>query len=184
MITLRYFVPSDFQTLIQWVDSPAFLLQWAGSSFHYPLTEAQLEDYVKDANHENATKLIFSVVHKETNDVIGHISLTKIDQRNKSARIGRVLVGNERYRGQGIGELMIEEILKIAFNELKLHRICLGVFDFNLPAIACYEKAGFKKEGLLRDTCKHGETYWSQWEMCILEEEWNEQKRKSHLGVQ
>jgi RimJ/RimL family protein N-acetyltransferase len=175
MITLRYFVPSDFQTLIQWVDSPAFMLQWAGSSFQYPLTEAQLEDYIKDANKENASKRIFSVVHEDTNKVIGHISLTKIDQRNKSARIGRVLVGDERYRGQGIGEIMIKEILKIAFDELKLHRVHLGVFDFNLSAIVCYEKAGFKKEGVLRDTCKHEDTYWSQWEMSILKEEWLKQ---------
>jgi RimJ/RimL family protein N-acetyltransferase len=177
MITLKYFVPSDFQTLIQWVDSPAFLLQWAGSSFHYPLTEAQLAEYVRDANQEGSTKLIFSVVHEETNKVIGHISLTKIDQRNKSARIGRVLVGDQRFRGQGIGELMIQKILEIAFNQLKLHRVNLGVFDFNFAAIACYEKAGFTKEGFLRDTCKYEDTYWSQWEMSILEGEWMEQKQ-------
>ncbi|MBY0095576.1 GNAT family N-acetyltransferase [Mesobacillus maritimus] len=177
MIALRYFEPPDFQTLIQWVDSPAFLLQWAGSSFYYPLTEAQLEDYVRDANQGGSTKLIYCVVHNEKDKVIGHISLTKIDHRNKSARIGRVLVGDERYRGQGLGELMIQEMLKIAFNELKLHRVTLGVFDFNSGAIACYEKAGFTKEGLFRDTLKHNDTYWSQWEMSILEEEWREHKQ-------
>jgi RimJ/RimL family protein N-acetyltransferase len=177
MISLRYFETPDFQTLIQWVHSPAFMLQWAGSSFYYPLTEAQLEDYVRDANQEGSTKLIYSVVHKETDKVIGHISLTKIDHRNKSARIGRVLVGDVRYRGQGLGELMIREILKIAFSKLKLHRVTLGVFDFNFGAIACYEKAGFTKEGLFRDTLKHEDTYWSQWEMSILEKEWREQKQ-------
>jgi len=177
MIALRYFEPLDFQTLTQWVGSPAFLLQWAGSSFHYPITEAQLKDYVRHANQEGANKLIYSVVHKETDKVIGHISLTKIDHRNKSARIGRVLVGEERFRGQGLGALMIQEILKIAFNELKLHRVTLGVFDYNLGAIACYEKAGFTKEGLFRDTLKYEDIYWSQWEMSILEEEWRQHKQ-------
>jgi RimJ/RimL family protein N-acetyltransferase len=67
---------------------------------------------------------------------------------------------------------MIKEILKIAFDELQLHRVSLGVFDFNFSAIACYEKAGFIKEGLLRDSRKNGDEYWSLWEMSILENEW------------
>ncbi len=67
---------------------------------------------------------------------------------------------------------MMKEILKIAFEDLHLHRVSLGVYDFNAPAIACYEKAGFKKEGLLRDSAKIGDEYWSSWEMSIIENEW------------
>ena len=52
---------------------------------------------------------------------------------------------------------MMMEILKIAFDELQLHRVSLGVFDFNHSAIACYEKVGFVKEGLLRDARKMGD---------------------------
>jgi RimJ/RimL family protein N-acetyltransferase len=69
---------------------------------------------------------------------------------------------------------LMEEILKVAFDELNLHRVSLGVFDFNLSAIACYEKAGFIKEGLLRDARKNDDEYWNLWEMSILEDEWLE----------
>jgi RimJ/RimL family protein N-acetyltransferase len=72
---------------------------------------------------------------------------------------------------------MIEEILKIAFGKLNLHRVSLGVFDFNQSAIACYEKSGFIKEGLLRDSRKIENEYWSLWEMSILENEWLDKKR-------
>jgi RimJ/RimL family protein N-acetyltransferase len=48
------------------------------------------------------------------------------------------------------------------------------VFDFNLSVIACYEKAGFIKEGLLRDSRKNDDEYWNLWEMSILENEWLE----------
>lgn len=34
---------------------------------------------------------------------------------------------------------MINAALNIAFNQLNLHRVDLGVFDFNLSAIAKYE---------------------------------------------
>lgn len=71
---------------------------------------------------------------------------------------------------------MMKEILKVVFDELKLHRVSLGVFDFNLSAIACYEKTGFIKEGLLRDSIKNDDEYWNLWEMSILENEWLESK--------
>lgn len=176
MIELEYFERPDFNQLIRWIDSPEFLLQWGGPQFDYPLNENQLKKYIENANRDTSDTLIYKVIHKETGNVIGHVSLGKIDRKNKSARIGKVLVGEKNLRGQGIGSLMVKELLKIAFEELKLHRVSLGVFDFNESGIACYEKVGFKKEGLLRDCRKIGNDYWSLWEMSILEQEWSDQK--------
>jgi RimJ/RimL family protein N-acetyltransferase len=172
MIKLEYFQRTDFDQLIDWIDSPSFLLQWGGPGFHYPLDREQLEHYMENANHEEADTLIYKVVDEETGIAIGHISLGKIDRKNMSARIGKVLVGSRETRGRGIGQKMIREALRIAFEELHLHRVSLGVFDFNTAAILCYEKAGFKKEALLRDARKNGEEYWSLWEMGVLAEEW------------
>lgn len=173
MVELKFFERSDFNQLIKWVDSPEFLLQWGGPGFDYPLNDTQLEKYIENANDNNSESLVYKVIDKETGDVIGHISLGKIDRKNKSARVGKVLVGDKNARGKGIGQQMIKEILKIAFDELQLHRVSLGVFDFNVSAITCYEKAGFIKEGLHRDSRKNGNEYWSLWEMSILENEWS-----------
>lgn len=172
MIKLEYFDQSDFDQLIDWIDSPSFLLQWGGPGFDYPLNHKQLEGYMENANHEEADTLIYTVVSEETGEAIGHISLGKIDRTNRSARIGKVLVGSRQTRGKGIGRKMIKNVLRIAFEELNLHRVSLGVFDFNTAGIACYERSGFKKEALLRDTRKNGEEYWSLWEMGVLEGEW------------
>lgn len=172
MVELKYFERSDFKQFIDWINSPKFLLQWGGPAFEYPLTENQLERYIENANNDKSETLVYKVSDKETGDIIGHISLGKIDRKNKSARVGKVLVGDKNTRGKGIGQQMIKEILRIAFDELQLHRVSLGVFDFNVSAIACYEKAGFIKEGLHRDSRKNGNEYWSLWEMSILENEW------------
>ncbi|MBM6618069.1 GNAT family N-acetyltransferase [Bacillus suaedaesalsae] len=176
MVELKYFERSDFKQLINWIHSPAFLLQWGGPGFTYPLNDTQLEKYIENANNENSENRVYKVIDNETGETIGHISLNKIDRKNKSARVGKVLVGDKNTRGKGIGQQMINEILKIAFNELQLHRVSLGVFDFNTSAITCYENAGFIKEGLLRDSRKYGDEYWSLWEMSILENEWFETK--------
>ena len=167
MVELKYFERTDFKQLIDWIVSPQFLLQWGGSVFSYPLTENQLEKYIENANNDNSDTLVYKVISKETGVVIGHISLREIDRINNSARVGKVLVGDKNVRGKGIGKLLMKEILKVAFDELKLHRVSLGVFDFNVSAIACYENAGFIKEGLLRDSKKNNDEYWNLWEMSI-----------------
>ncbi|MGN4253895.1 GNAT family N-acetyltransferase [Bacillus cereus group sp. MYBKT14-1] len=167
VIKLESFKKSDFKQLINWINSEEFLIQWSGNAFTFPLDEQQLEKYIESAN-----TLAFKVVDEETSDVIGHISLGQIDNINKSARIGKVLVGNTKMRGRSIGKHMMKAVLHIAFDELKLHRVTLGVYDFNTSAISCYEKIGFVKEGLLRESKSVGETYWNLWEMSMLEYEW------------
>ncbi|MGO4731083.1 GNAT family N-acetyltransferase [Paenibacillus sp. 2KB_22] len=164
MIKLERFGHIDFKQLIDWIDSPKFMLQWGGRTFSYPLTEQQLENYISNDT------LIYRVVLEENEEVIGHINLT-IDRINNSGRLGKVLVGERNLKGHGIGQLMVQKVLNIAFEQLKLHRVSLGVFDFNLPAIACYEKAGFVKEGLLREARKVDNEFWNLWEMSILEKE-------------
>ncbi|MGA5713588.1 GNAT family N-acetyltransferase [Bacillus bombysepticus] len=167
VIKLESFKKSDFKQLINWINSEEFLIQWSGNAFTFPLDEQQLEKYIESAN-----TLAFKVVDEETSDVIGHISLGQIDNINKSARIGKVLVGNTKMRGRSIGKHMMKAVLHIVFDELKLHRVTLGVYDFNTSAISCYEKIGFVKEGLLRESKRVGETYWNLWEMSMLEYEW------------
>lgn len=169
MLKLEPFSPNDFQQLIDWIPDASFALQWGGPAFTFPLTVEQLENYLKDSNEINASKYIFKAVEESTNSVIGHISIGNVDRINESARIGKVLIGNSDSRGKGYGTQLMLAALKVAFEELKLHKVTLGVFDFNASAIRCYEKVGFKKEGLLRDARKNGDEYWNLIEMGILE---------------
>ncbi len=171
LIKLEPLKRSDFKQLINWIDSEEFLIQWSGNAFTYPLNDQQLEQYIESKN-----TLAFKVIDEESKEVIGHISLGQIDNINKSARIGKVLVGDTKMRGLSIGKHMMKAVLHIAFEELKLHRVTLGVYDFNTSAISCYEKIGFVKEGLLRESKKVGETYWNLWEMSMLEYEWSVKK--------
>ncbi len=97
--------------------------------------------------------------------------LDMIDYRNMSARMSRVLIA-DAFRRRGAGSGMVRALLELGFGELELHRIDLFVFDFNLPAIACYEKAGFVREGHIRDARRMGDAYWSLYQMGILRDEW------------
>ncbi|MES3016360.1 MAG: GNAT family protein [Bacteroidota bacterium] len=172
MIKLEYFISSDFDTLLDWVKDEELLVQWAGTQFRFPLTKSKLDWYIEEANDfNNSSTFIFKAVDTENGRTVGHISLTSINRENRSARITRVLVG-ESDRGKGIAEQMVKELMKIGFEQLNLHRMSLGVYDSNQPAIKCYKKCGFQVDGLLRDIQKHEDTYWTLMEMSILEDEW------------
>ncbi len=173
MIKLAYFERSDFDQLMEWIKDDELLMNWSGSLFSYPLTTKSLEWYIDNVNDiNNSDAFIYKAVDITTGDTIGHISLGSISRKNKSARISRVLVGGIDCRGKGCCQQMVKAVLKIGFEDLKLHRISLGVYDFNTAAISCYQKSGFVIEGTTRDVLNYKGKWWSLVEMSILEYEW------------
>ena len=175
MIRLEYFTKDDFDLLIEWINTEEVLQNWTGSMFSFPLNHEKLEWYLKDSNDiQESDVLIYKAVDTTNGKTVGHISLGSISRKNNSARISRVLVGNTCERGKGYCKGMIQAILRIGFEELKLHRIELGVYSTNTAAIRCYESCGLVKEGEFRDILKHGDEYWSMTEMSILEDEWRQ----------
>ncbi len=167
------FTEQDFAELIGWSGDLPFLMQWAGPMFRYPLTTEQLVEYNKGANNtKTSDTLNFRVVLSATKQGIGHVSIGSIDRENGSARVSKVIVGESEFRGKGAGKAIVKAVLAICFDELLLHRVTLGVFDFNDSALAVYKHAGFSVDGILRDARKVGTTYWNLVEMSILEDEW------------
>ena len=163
MVKLEKFERSDFDRLISWIDSEESMIQFSGPIFNYPITHEQLEKYSSADN-----RLAYKVIDTETNEVIGHAELNNISYHHKNARVCRVLVGDKDNRNKGFGKAIIKELVRIGFEELKLHRLDLGVYDFNKQAIKCYQNCGFEIEGLMRDSSRVGETYWSSYNMSIL----------------
>ena len=173
MITLEPFTPADFAQLIEWVDSERLMKEWSGSMFSFPLTEAGLSWYIEGANNfADPSVFIYKAVDAKTGLTLGHISLGGISERDRAGRITRVLVGHTTERRRGICQGMVKALLRVAFEELHLHRVSLGVYDFNHAAINCYLKCGFVEEGRMRDVVRHEEGYWTLIEMGILEDEW------------
>lgn len=175
-IELSPFSPEDIDRLISWVDSEELLLRWAGTFFEYPLTPEQCQNYWQTSQGDSSTRLIFKALDKSTGDVVGHIELDGFDYENESAFISRVLVGANTQRGVGIGQSIVLELVDAAFTQLSLHRLAVGVMEFNTSAIRCYEKCGFKYEGCYRDIVKNGDTYHSVVTMSLLRDEWSNTK--------
>ena len=79
-------------------------------------------------------------------------------------------------RGKGYGKQMIHSALKIGFNEMLLNEISLGVFDFNYPAIKCYQELGFRQYKYLKNVRKFGEEFWNLIMMRLTREYWQREQ--------
>ena len=103
--------------------------------------------------------------------IMGESVINEMDMQLRSANF-RVALFQPEACGKGTGSWMIRCTLEFAFQALRLHRLSLDVFSFNHRAIRAYEKAGFRREGVLRDAVWDGGAYADDILMSMLEEEW------------
>lgn len=136
MIQLARFQPEDFDRLISWMDSEELLVQVAGPIFTYPLTSTQLVTYLEDDQ-----RYAFKVIETHSGEVIGHAEIYKTKEH--SAKICRVLIGDQSFRGKGIGKELIKQLVDYSIAHLNINFVELNVYDWNTAAIKCYEKVGF-----------------------------------------
>lgn len=172
MLNLNLLERTDLNKIVEWNINKGsdFLLQWSGI-YNYPLTLEQIENYLDNINKENSNINIYKI-HINTGEIIGTIELREIDKNNKIGRVSRFLIGDEKYRGRGIGREVLKEIIRIGFKDLSFNKITLGVFDSNHAAIKCYEHVGFKKVAFLKNARKLSYGYCSIYEMAISKKEW------------
>ena len=105
------------------------------------------------------------------NLLIGEIQLLKIDFYNKFGILA-INIGETKFWGKGYATEVIRLVSKFFFDKLKLNRIELDVVSENIGAIKCYQKCGFKKEGVKRQGhCKNGKFH-DLISMGILREEY------------
>jgi RimJ/RimL family protein N-acetyltransferase len=102
---------------------------------------------------------------------VGHARLHTLDQAHRSARFAIGLF-DVMVWSRGYGTEATRLVLRYAFEELGLHRVDLRVLEYNRRAIACYEKCGFVREGLERDSALVAGEWQSDVRMSILEHEY------------
>jgi len=87
-----------------------------------------------------------SICEKKTKRPIGTAALEINTHNEKRAQFG-IMIGEKGSWGQGFGQQVLREMMKIGFEELKLECIYLDVFVENIAAQKCSEKAGMRQVG-------------------------------------
>ena len=140
-----------------------------------PFTEEEVRDAYKRFM-EDPDRRDFAVCTAD-GTIIGDAAIQEIDRENKKAVFRIALHSNQQF-GKGYGTEAVLLLQEYAFEELKLNRLELQVFSHNPRGIRAYEKAGFKKEGVLRQALYLNGTYSDEFIMSILYGEYMERKKK------
>jgi RimJ/RimL family protein N-acetyltransferase len=164
MIELRAFTETDVALILDWITTEEDMLLWSGTAFRWPLDAARLATAAAEPDRRSWT-----AVDPGTGAAVGHVSLL-VDTRHRTGRLGRILTAPTA-RGRGLGARLVDAALDVAFDELRLHRVGLGVYSHNATALRLYERSGFVREGVLRDVTSVNGSWWSSVEMGMLEHE-------------
>lgn len=114
--------------------------------------------------------------------IIGESVINEIDWELRRANF-RIALFQGAERGKGIGTWAVETTCAFAFEAQKLHRLELDVYSFNPRAEQAYLKAGFRREGVLRDAVVDGGQYADDILMAMLEAEWRARRGEKEESV-
>lgn len=169
LVRLRGTRDSDLPVIAGWLMDPG--IKATQSRIAAPPSERSAREWVSEWSANKSDDVGYSI---ETLDaeptLVGHIGLFDTAGKDRCGTIGIVL--GPRYLGKGYGTDAMRLIVAFGFRELGLHRVQLGVYEFNVRAIAAYRKAGFVEEGRRREAIYHDGRWYDNVQMSILEQEW------------
>lgn len=145
-IYLRLMTAADTDLIVAWRNK-----DFVRKNFIYQelFTREGHEDWVR--NKVETGQVVQMIICDLLTDMpFGSVYIRDIDRVHNKAEYG-IFIGEDDARGRGVGTAAARLMLRYCFEEEKLHRIYLRVYSDNLQAIRSYEKAGFAREGLLRD---------------------------------
>ncbi len=165
---------SDLQIFEQWYNDLSFLRVY-DTVAAFPRTEEELKFMIKEVRQSNDS-FIFAVKDMENDKFIGVTGFENI-QWNNGVAVIYIGIGDEDYRGKGIGKEALALTMNFGFQELNLHRIQLNVLSYNKPAINLYEKLGFKREGIYREFIHRDGKRYDMYLYGVLRFEWEDVNR-------
>lgn len=160
MIQLKPFKTEDWQYINQWIANESELIQFAGHIFTFPIDKNQIENYLS-----NAKKRTVFRIENENDEPIGMAEISIEDEN--AAKLARILIGEKSLRGKGVGTELINQLTEYAVKKLKKKTIRLNVYQWNIAAIKCYQKAGFRQTDKPTKYVKVGNETWETIEMEI-----------------
>jgi len=146
MIKIRKHLEKDIPYRVKWLNNPnvnKFIGDEVEQKTNLKKEKEWFVNYIKSKN-----KKFFTICENST--PIGFMGLSNISKLNKNADLF-IAIGEDDYRGKGIGKIAMEWLIDYGFTKQKFHKINLGVIKDNVPAVSLYKSLGFVIEGDMKD---------------------------------
>jgi RimJ/RimL family protein N-acetyltransferase len=174
---LTLFAPIDMEK------DPAVEVKWMQDD-HYlrmmslqparPLSEFQMKkqlEKVEKSQAEDHNYFHFSIHTREEDRLIGFASINWVEWSHSAGWV-RIGIGDRQDRRRGYGWDALNVLLRFAFLEINLHRLAAFIPEYNPPALALFEKAGFVQEVCRRQALYRDGRRWNAYHYGLLQREW------------
>lgn len=135
----------------------SFVGQWPEERHQATLANPDARYYICDA--DDGTVQAFAL-------------LRGLQEASRSIEFKRIVVAAP---GQGLGRRIVEELMRVVFEDLGAHRFYLDVYEDNARARHLYESLGFVYEGVMREAGERGGDFISLHFMSMLDREYRAQ---------
>jgi len=157
-ITIRPYRKGDERSLQKSANNKAVARYMSTLPSPYRIKDAKewVVKCLKEYKEKKQNGINMAIVN-EDRQIIGGIGLSNIEKNHK-AEIGYWL--NETYWGKGIITIAVRALTTFGFEKLKLKRLYAHVFSQNKASMRVLEKAGYKREGVLKKHHKKNTKYY------------------------
>jgi RimJ/RimL family protein N-acetyltransferase len=158
----------DIESWLVWMNDPE-ITRFLCNRAIYGYTRKQEEEFYESIQNPGRSDAVFSA---DTLDGlhIGSVGLHAINWEWRKAELG-ILIGRKDLWNKGYCREMMQLAVRFAFDRMNLHRVYLYVSCRNTGGIKCYERVGFKREGILRQSRYYDGEYSDDLVMGILKGE-------------
>lgn len=167
-VILRAYREEDIERATELVNDKE-LKKFLVTNIPFPISPWEEESWVKSQKGSSSGEYNFAIEDIETHKYIGGCGINNVNWLTRNALVG-IMIGDKDYWGKGYGTDAMKVLVKFIFENMNMHKISLRTFSFNKRAIKCYEKCGFKVEGVLKDEIFKEGKYYDEIAMAIFNE--------------
>lgn len=173
LVFLRPAERPDIPLFVRWLSDERTTRNLALRS---PISQAMEERWFEDLlDHHGRDRWHFVICRLEDGRPVGSLDLHAVDLINGGAGLG-IMIGDPADRSQGYGGDAIRALVDFGFDELRLERVWLDVYDANSEARRLYERLGFVHEATFRHGVYLGGRYDDVHRLAVLRAEWAERR--------
>jgi RimJ/RimL family protein N-acetyltransferase len=165
-IILREQREEDVPYYTYWFNQPKVMFQ---CGFERTCTEEDVKRSIT-VNHKSEDSLWYTITDFDGN-IIGETGLLRMFPAWHQTDL-TIIIPDPDMQSKGYGTEAIRIMLDMAFKDLGMHRVSIGVVGLNTGALRFYERIGFKKEGIFEEAYYYNNEYSDFVMMRILEQEW------------
>ncbi len=175
VVTLRPLVIEDAAITLGWRSSKRARFLQRGAQ-----TEEEQRAWI--ASKDRTGELNFIIEFK--GEPVGMTALHNISQQNRSAMMGRLLIGEQEKVGSAPVFFETDLLLSdYVFCQLKMHKLYGEIMEDNVGMIRSRLYLGYKQDGFLRDHFIYNGSYKSSIAVSLLEDEYRTVCRPKLLGL-